>query len=118
MSEFLDRAVTAHNLWKSRLRAAIEGGKVPDETEVQADNLCDLGKWIHSRDSAQYQATPEFINLKSKHAQFHAAASEVVRIIKRRDTAKALAELNTGTYAKASTAVVLSIKALKERIKK
>jgi hypothetical protein len=47
MSDFLDTAIMAHNQWKSRLHSAIDGGEIPDVQKVDADNQCDLGKWIY-----------------------------------------------------------------------
>ncbi|HAL56420.1 MAG TPA: hypothetical protein DCP63_08095 [Bacteroidetes bacterium] len=118
MVEFLDRAMSAHNLWKSRLRTAIEGGEIPDERKTGADDLCDLGKWLYGGESTEYHSLLEFADLKSKHAQFHMAAARVIGMIRKGKTTGALGELRSGEYAKASTSVILAIKALKNRLGK
>jgi len=108
MPDFLDSAITAHNLWKARLRTAIDGGDVPDEKKVDVDNLCDLGKWIYG-DGTKQKQLPEYQELKTKHAEFHHAAARVVKLIKAGDKAAAGNELERGEFTKASSAVVAAI---------
>jgi hypothetical protein len=112
MSEFLDKAVTAHNAWKIRLKAAIDGGEVPDESKVAVDNMCDLGKWIHG-DGNKCSGLQEYVDLKAKHARFHQAAAKVVKLIKSGDKGAALAELDGGEYRSVSSEVVAAIVKLK-----
>ncbi len=115
MSEFLNKAITAHSAWKSRLRSAIEGGEVPDPVVAGADNQCDLGKWIHG-EGKSHQALSEFQELKSEHAYFHKTAAGIVEMIKKGDKAKAGADLDSGAFAKASVKVVASIKNLRTKL--
>ena len=115
MSEFLNKAITAHSAWKGRLRKAIDGGEIPDAATVRADNQCDLGKWIEG-DGKSHQNLPEFQELKSQHTQFHKAAADVVELIKTGDKAKAQADLDTGAFAGISTKVVNAITNLRHKI--
>ena len=112
MSDFLDKAITAHNAWKSRLKTAINGGEVPEETKVAVDNLCDLGKWIHG-DGSKLSKLPEYTDLKAKHARFHQAAAKVVKLIKSGNNAGASEELEGGEYRKVSSEVIAAIVKLK-----
>jgi hypothetical protein len=112
MSEFLDKAITAHNSWKTRLKTAIEGGEIPDESKVAVDNMCDLGKWIHA-DGIKLSALPEYVDLKAKHARFHQAAAKVVKLIKSGNKPAASEELEGGEYRKVSSEVIAAIVKLK-----
>jgi methyl-accepting chemotaxis protein len=115
MSEFLNKAIMAHSAWKGRLRKAIDGGEIPDAASVRADNQCDLGKWLNG-DGKSHQNLPEYQELKSQHAQFHKAAADVVEMIKKGDKAKAQADLESGSFAGASTKVVNAISNLRHKI--
>jgi hypothetical protein len=114
MSEFLNKAITAHSAWKGRLRTAIDGGDVPDPSTVRADNLCDLGKWIHGEGKA-HQSLPEFQALKEQHAHFHQAAAHIIDLVKKGDKAGADNDLMRGQFAAASGKVIASITALKAK---
>ena len=112
MSEFLNKAITAHSAWKGRLRTAVDGGEVPDPATVRVDNLCDLGKWIHG-EGKELEARPEFQDLRVKHARFHAAAAAVINLVVAKKTAEAAQSLDTGEFAHASREVVAAITKLK-----
>jgi hypothetical protein len=113
MSDFLDSAITAHNLWKARLRTAIDGGEIPDEKKVDVDNQCDLGKWIYG-DGGKQNHSPEFQELKTKHTEFHHAAAGVIKLIKAGNKAGASEDLERGQFSKASSAVVSAIVKVKK----
>lgn len=113
MSDFLDKAMTAHNAWKTRLQDAIEGGAVPDEAVVRADDRCDLGKWIHG-EGGQYGSLTEFQETREAHARFHLAAAEVIKMIKGGKRAEASQDLEHGVFSKASNAVMMAIMKLKK----
>ena len=113
MAGFLDSAITAHNLWKVRLRTAIYGGAIPDEKKVGADNLCDLGKWLYS-DGVSHEHLPEYRDLRARHTEFHHVAAQVVKLVKAGNKTAAADELEHGEFSKASSAVVLAIMKLKK----
>ena len=116
MSDFLDKSIS-HNLWKSRLRDAIQGGEIPDEDITGSDNLCDIGKWIYGK-GIKYQSLPEFQNLKSNHTGFHKAAANIIRTLKTGDKTKAMKELESGEFANISAKVILALKKLSTKIPK
>jgi hypothetical protein len=115
MTEFLDKAITAHSAWKMRLREAINGKQQVDPTAVGKDNLCDLGKWIHGEGCA-HQSTPEYQTLKTRHAEFHVCAGKVAQMVKDGKTADAGKALDGPEFAGASTKVVAAIGALKKLV--
>lgn len=112
MSEFLDKAITAHSAWKTRLRSALESGMVPDVNTVRGDNLCDLGKWIHG-EGKELEVKPELQDLRAKHARFHVAAAAVVNLIAAKKKAEAAQSLESGEFAHASREVIAAITKLK-----
>ena len=116
MLHALNQAIAVHNLWKTRLHSAIQGGAIINEASIRVDNVRDLGRWIHSHESMQLRTIPEFVDLEFKHAQFHLAAVAVVRLVSRGETAKALRELDFGEYAKASTDVILAIETFRDKV--
>ena len=118
MLHALDQAIAVHNLWKARLHNAIQGSAFINESTIRDDKACDLGKWIHGDESTPFRLMSEFINLESKHARFHLIAAEVVSLVHKGETTKALKELDFGQYAKASAEVVQAIEALKEKLTK
>jgi hypothetical protein len=115
MSEFLDNAIQAHNSWRIKLRNAIDGGDIPDESRVVVDNLCDLGKWIYE-EGMRYKTLAEFEELKTKHAYFHKMTSQIILLIKAGKKVKALEELDNGFHSKASYEVIQAIKKLKKTL--
>jgi hemerythrin-like metal-binding protein len=112
MPEFLDVAAAAHTLWKLRLRVAIERGNLPDRAKVDADDACDLGRWLHAS-GATHRESAEFRQLTICHAEFHHAAGRVVGLINEGKHTVALDELERGEFAKSSASVIVAIEKLK-----
>ena len=74
-----DDAIKAHAVWKMKLTTYInKPDKSLNSLEVSADNKCDLGKWLHSSESAVYATHPEFGMLKKAHADFHREAGSII----------------------------------------
>jgi hypothetical protein len=73
-------AVAAHQKWKTRLRACIDGTsqETLDPRVVCQDNQCVLGKWINGRGASRFATSPTFAKLKATHAEFHICAGEVL----------------------------------------
>lgn len=76
-------ALDAHIGWTHRLEAKLKGGN--DELlaagVVAADNRCILGEWIHGEAKQRFGDLPEFAELESVHAAFHAKVGEIVRAV-------------------------------------
>lgn len=106
-------AIAAHENWKNRLQAYLEGTskEVFDATVICFDDRCDLGKWIHSSGQAKLGRYPGFTALMSHHKMFHFAASNVVALQSRGKTAEADVILK-GQFAQFSKSVVGELNAL------
>ncbi len=111
-----DDAIKAHSAWKLRLQSYLSNpDKSINPNDVCKDNLCDLGKWIHG-DGKKFESMEEFKKLKSEHAKFHKAASDVV--IKADNGQSVSEETQLGAksdFAQSSTAVVTAIMAMKRK---
>ncbi len=46
--------------------------------DVQVDNKCPLGQWIHG-EGTKWLTLPEYAILKSEHAKFHICAASIIR---------------------------------------
>jgi len=115
MTEFLDKAISAHSAWKTRLRDAIHGKQQVDPATVSKDNLCDLGKWIHG-EGGSHNDKSEFQALKARHAEFHTCASKIAQMVKDGKNGDAEKALEATEFTGASTKVIAAIIALKKKI--
>ncbi len=84
-----DQAIEAHRQWKVKLRKAIAERDKLDSDAICRDDQCPLGKWIHGPGGVQWGARPTFVELTTKHAEFHQTAGAVAK------------QINTGQYAQA-----------------
>jgi hypothetical protein len=74
-----DEAVAAHSHWKTKLRAYLtKPDKSLNPADIEADNRCPLGRWLHGEGRA-HSADPDFQELRKEHANFHLAAAALVR---------------------------------------
>jgi hypothetical protein len=92
--EEIAKAIGAHGLWKVRLRDAIAAG-VSEMTpaQIEADNLCVFGEWLHG-------------TVDSLHAAFHREAARVLRLALTGSRIEASQALEIGgTFAIASAAL-------------
>ena len=92
-------AVLAHKAWKRRLLDYMEGTsqEVLEPAKICKDNLCVLGKWIHSGGEVQFGEEPTFVRLVDEHAKFHVHAAKVVEA--HQDGKEELAmEILTGSF--------------------
>lgn len=82
LSAQLEKAMAAHGMWKSRIRASIDTGKseLPLLT-IRANDRCEFGKWLAgSALSAQDRASPSFRKVDELHRRFHVATAHVVEL--------------------------------------
>lgn len=112
-------AIEAHQKWKIRLRAVIDG--TSEETllpeVVSRDDQCVLGKWIHGTGGQQFGEDHQFKRLQHWHAHFHVCAGHVLTLAQSGETEAAMKDLNKGHYAKASMKVVQDLAQMYNRIK-
>jgi hypothetical protein len=113
----IDEAISAHAKWKMKLASYLSK---PDQSlkasVVGADNQCDLGKWLHG-EGLKHSRLPEYSKLVSDHAEFHKLAAEIIR--KADSGHKVTDEIALGSkskFARASSAIVLSLKAMKSKM--
>lgn len=110
-------AIDSHVRWKARLRDFIQG-KSSEELKVEVvgrDDQCTLGKWIYGIGGERFGGEPAFAVLKSRHAQFHRCAGEVLDVAGRGDSKIALHMLEEGAYPDASEQVATAIVKLFEK---
>jgi Arc/MetJ-type ribon-helix-helix transcriptional regulator len=104
-------AIDSHVRWKARLKDYIEGKSTEElKSEVVGrDDQCTLGKWINGIGGERFSANPVFAVLKSRHAQFHRCAGEVLEVAERADRQIALHMIEEGAYPDASEQVTAAI---------
>jgi hypothetical protein len=75
-------AITAHVNWKLRIHALLSGKSTEkfDPSVIERDNVCELGKWIHSEARSQLPQ-PLHAELIATHADFHREAARIVRAV-------------------------------------
>lgn len=73
-------AVAAHQKWKARLQASIDGSSEEklDPAVVGRDDQCVLGKWLHGEGTEAFGQERVFTDLTSAHAEFHKTAGMVL----------------------------------------
>jgi hypothetical protein len=105
-----DHAVFAHSQWKRRLRQAIETGKSQwTVAEVRADDRCDFGDWLKRLPVSKKMSEP-YSDLRSLHAEFHKAASEVLQLALAGKKGEAEAAISMGShFSQISAKLVLTL---------
>jgi hypothetical protein len=78
----IQTAMAAHENWKLRLMAYLEGRSSEEFSPevICFDNRCDLGQWIHGKGQAHLGNFSGFTSLLEHHKMFHYAASNVVAL--------------------------------------
>jgi hypothetical protein len=78
----IETAKFAHENWKLRLLAYLEGKSTESFSPevICFDDRCDLGQWIHGQGKARLGQFPGFTALMGHHKMFHYAASNVVSL--------------------------------------
>lgn len=105
MKEEISAAIGAHGMWKSRLRTAIDTGKIDTPiATISADNQCAFGKWLHGPTiPAGVKGSEDHRKIVSLHADFHRIAAKVADLSTqgKKDEARKMMDMN-GEYASAS----------------
>jgi hypothetical protein len=104
----IDAAISAHGLWKIRLKTAIAQGATPaDVTSAERTDQCAFGKWLLSpAASPALRNSPSFREAARLHQLFHEVASRTIATIVagRKDEAAASIAIG-GEFANASAAL-------------
>lgn len=84
-------AMGAHGAWKLRLRTAVQTGRGDiSAARARCDDRCDFGRWLYGPGlSAEMKAGKPYQVVRRLHAEFHAAAGEVLAAAERGDRAGA-----------------------------
>lgn len=102
--EELDKAIGAHGMWKTRLRGAIETGKLDATIEtIKVDDQCAFGKWLYTLSTVD-KSSNHFKTVKEFHADFHKTAARVAELAlsgKKAEAEKMIAQ--GGEYATISS---------------
>ena len=103
----IDSAISAHGMWKQKLRQAIDTGmseSTPDK--VKKDNNCSFGKWLHGRIDSSAKGSPYYADVVKLHAEFHREAGGILELALKgeKDQANELMGLTKG-FAKCSGAL-------------
>ena len=118
LQEQIQRAITAHGVFKVRLSLIVEAGTA-DVTAAGAgaDNLCPVGQWLYDGLDPSVKAGPYYENVRALHATFHRAAGEVMALSLARKQGEALAAMETpSTFKQASDKLVAALTAWAESL--
>ena len=108
-----DRIIQAHMQWKVRLRDYVDGkGGRLDAAEVERDDKCELGCWIHG-EGQRFARDACFGRLRDTHARFHKCAAHIVRLHDRGEKTQAESTLSEEFPRLAST-IVQEIRELRQ----
>lgn len=101
----IEAAKLAHDNWKIRLQAYLDGASTEDlRPEVICfDDRCDLGQWLHGPAKQRLGRFPGFTALLSEHKMFHYAASNVVALHKagKQSEARKMMDTQYGHFSRA-----------------
>jgi chemoreceptor zinc-binding protein len=105
-TEEIGKAIGAHGLWKVRLRDAIAAGSSEmTPAQIEADNLCDFGKWLHRLTDPDTRSA-HYATVHSLHAAFHQEAAKILRLALTGSKTEASQALQVGgAFANASAAL-------------
>jgi len=80
--EQIDKAIRVHGMWKSRLKQAIETGKIDVALDdLRVDNVCAFGKWLYSPSfPAEIQQSSQYQRIREMHTEFHKLAGRVAEL--------------------------------------
>lgn len=95
MRAAIREAIGAHGAWKLRLKTAVATGRGEISAETaRCDDRCAFGQWLRSDriDAATREGKPYRV-IRRLHAEFHAAAGEVLAAVERGDSDAAHAVL-------------------------
>jgi hypothetical protein len=106
--DMIQKAITAHSSWKTRLKSAVATGK-SDVTpaDIKMDNRREFGKWLYGSDfSAAEKQAKNYRTAIDLHAKFHQEAAQVAEwaLSGNKDEAEKAMGLE-GSYSKDSSAL-------------
>ena len=118
LQEQIQKAITAHGVFKVRLGQMVEGGTSEMSPAVAAsDNQCAFGQWLYGGLDGSAKANPHYQTVKDLHAAFHHAAGEIVSLSAAHKRGEALAAMEMGTtFKQMSAKLVIALTAWSESL--
>lgn len=112
-----DEAIRAHAEWKMKLSNYLRHpDNSIDPSKLALDNACALGQWLHG-DGRKHANLPEYEQLVKEHAEFHKAASDIVKSKNAgKDISDAIALGAQSPFSQYSLTVVRLLMALKSKV--
>ena len=113
MTTEIIRAVSAHVMWAAELKTAIHSGESSYSLpEIEADDRCELGKWLKSQISPELKNSPHYAKTLELHHQFHGVAGRIFNLAIHGKSTEALKAIEAnGDFAKASASLVSELRA-------
>ena len=111
LQEQIQKAITAHGVFKVRLGQMVEaGGTEMTPAVAAADDQCPLGQWLHGGVDPSAKSSPHYEMVKDIHLAFHRAAGEVVALSIARKRTEALEAMEMGsTFKQTSAKLVIAL---------
>ena len=112
----INAALSAHAMWKGRLKAAIQNGTSDqDPAVVRRDDRCEFGKWLYGETDAAVRGCAHYGKVKQLHAEFHQHASRVLELALTGRKAEATAGLDlSAPFTSSSLALTNELMAWRE----
>jgi hypothetical protein len=111
LQEQIQKAITAHGVFKVRLSLIVEAGTNEMTAQVAAaDDLCPVGKWLYYGLGVAAMNDSHYETVRDLHTTFHNAAGEVMALSLARKRGEALAAMETSsTFKQASDKLVAAL---------
>ena len=108
----INKAITSHALWRSRLAGTIETGQseiTPDM--VYADDRCEFGKWLHGETIAvEEKSGKHYETVRKCHEEFHKFAGDILKLALAGEKSEATKLIkSTGRYYELSAELVVAL---------
>ena len=71
-------AKNKHLIWKTRLRAFLDGKESLTEREAVSHEECELGRWLYSEGMPKYGDIKEMRELERRHAELHSTVKSII----------------------------------------
>jgi Chemoreceptor zinc-binding domain len=113
LKDQIQKAITAHGVFKARVGQLVEaGGTEMTAAGAASDSACPLGQWLYSGIDRAATSSPHYQTVKDLHAAFHRVAGDVVALSLAHKRAEALAAMQMGsTFKQASAKLVVALSA-------
>ena len=113
-----DVLILAHSNWKRRFHEHLRGKHELDVETVRQVTQCNMGKWLRG-EGLPYSNTPEYQDLKLKHARFHEMAADILERAATLSDSEAIKLVDPNSdFERASRQCVAAISTMGDRVAK